>query len=97
MCCSDHIQDFYNYNPHGQITSTEILFVTTALDLIRMKAALNGVYLFIAPWINLYLTDTPGESLAFKTSIGNLNQDWFIYPYHNASVIQNVRTQKFVN
>lgn len=62
-----------------------------------MKAALNGVYLLISPYINLYLTDTPGESLAFKTSNGNLNQDWFIYPFQGASVIQNVHTQKFVN
>lgn len=62
-----------------------------------MKALLSGIYLVIAPKINLYLTDAYNPALTFNGSTGAVNQDWLTYPYQGGTIFQNVRTGRFIN
>jgi hypothetical protein len=56
---------------------------------------LNGSYMIITPKSLLYLTD--GQTLTFTPSNGFQNQYWFIYPYRDNYIIQNVQSQQFVS
>lgn len=62
-----------------------------------MKTLLNGIYLIIAPRINLYFTETYTTALTFNDSSGHVDQDWLVRPYLTGNIFQNVRTGTFIH